>query len=310
MNPRRPQTPQARARQLTDRLRQEARGRGLPVDRLRKQFVFALLFKRLFADNQDEWLLLGGNALLVRIGGGRLTQDIDLAHASQSGDPHALLEDLRAKAATDNGDGFNFELLDITTHDRVDEYGYGTRAHKIRARAMLGGTLFEPFSIDVTQRRHVEGPVDRVRPTPVIDDPALDDLPAIPVAPIENHMADKVCGMYERHKRDTPSTRWRDLADLVRVTTALKIDAERLHRMLAHEAERRRLSLPSAMVSPGPRWAGEYPRNAKTFEEFPEEFYALNASLAAAGRCLDPVLDGTRTRGTWDPARQRWEDPA
>ncbi|PKZ42041.1 hypothetical protein CYJ76_04115 [Kytococcus schroeteri] len=48
-------TPQARTRQLTDRLRNEARRRGAPVDSLRKQFVFALMFKRLFHHDDGEW---------------------------------------------------------------------------------------------------------------------------------------------------------------------------------------------------------------------------------------------------------------
>ena len=246
----------------------------------------------------------------MRLEGGRFTQDVDLAHAPTGRDPQRLLEDLRAKVAHDIGDGFTFELLDITTHDRTDEFGYGTVARKIRARALSGGLHFESFPIDVTQRRHVEGPVDRRALHPVIDDPALANLPEVPLMPLENHMADKVCGLYERHKNDSASTRWRDLADLARITSALEVDAARLARMLADEAERRRLTLPAHMVSPGPRWPDEYPRNAAAFAEFPANLHSLDASLAAVGACLNPVLNGTRTTSTWDPECQRWEDPA
>lgn len=307
--PRRPLTPQARTRQLTDRLRNEARRQHAPVEALRKQFVFALLFKRLFRQDDGEWILLGGNALLVRLHGGRFTQDVDLAHATASQTPDDLLADLQSRVAVDTGDGFTFDLVDITTHNRADEFGYGTIAHKISARALSGGLHFESFSIDLTQRRHVEGPVERRPLHPVIDDPALTDLPTIPLVPLENHMADKVCGIYERHKNDSASTRWRDLADLARVVTALEVDAARLHTMLRHEARRRRMDLPAAMVAPGPRWEEEYPRNAREFAGFPEELHSLDASLTAVGICLNPVLDRTRTTGTWDPSCQRWEDP-
>ncbi|WP_374927940.1 nucleotidyl transferase AbiEii/AbiGii toxin family protein [Kytococcus sedentarius] len=304
--PRRPQTPQARNRQLTDRLRAAARSRNVPVGMVRKQFVFALLFKRLFAEPDDDWLLLGGNALLVRLGGGRFTQDVDLAHPPGDLDAETLLAALRAKVARDPGDGFTFELHSITTHDRTQGDGYGTRAHTVQARALIGGALFEPFSIDVTRRRHVIGPVDRARPTPVIDDPSLADLPEVPVVPLENHVADKVCGMYERHKRGSASTRWRDLADLVRITQAFPLDAGRLAQVLRHEEQRRGMRLPAAMGAPGEQWARRYPAAARDFAEFPERFHTLDASLAAVGACLDPVLDGSVTRGRWDPAAQAW----
>ncbi|PKZ40761.1 hypothetical protein CYJ76_11340 [Kytococcus schroeteri] len=257
-----------------------------------------------------EWILLGGNALLVRLQGGRFPQDVDLAHAPADRTPAELLADLRLRVAHDIGDGFTLELLDITTHDHTDEFGYGTVAHKIRARALSSGLHFESFPIDVTQRRHVEGPVDRRALHPVIDDPALANLPEVPLVPLENHMADKACGLYERHKNDSASTRWRDLADLARITSALEVDAARLARMLAHEAERRRLTLPAHMVSPGPRWPDEYPRNAAAFAELPANRHSLDASLTAVGASLNPVLDDTRTTGTWEPERQRWEDPA
>ena len=42
-----PQTPAGRRRQLTDRLRAEAQRRGVPVVDVRKQYVFALFYKRL-----------------------------------------------------------------------------------------------------------------------------------------------------------------------------------------------------------------------------------------------------------------------
>ena len=36
---------------------------------VRKQYVFTLFFKRLFRTEEVNWMLLGGNALLIRAGG-------------------------------------------------------------------------------------------------------------------------------------------------------------------------------------------------------------------------------------------------
>jgi Nucleotidyl transferase AbiEii toxin, Type IV TA system len=40
------------------------------------------------------------------------------------------------------------------------------------------------------------------------------DWPNVRLYPIEDHIADKICGMYE-WPGDTPSSRYRDLADLL-----------------------------------------------------------------------------------------------
>jgi hypothetical protein len=36
------------------------------------------------------------------------------------------------------------------------------------------------------------------------------------------------------------------------------------------------------------------------------ELRTLDAALAAAGGCVNALLDGTVTHGTWDPSGQQW----
>ena len=60
---------------INARIRSEAKRRGALPNEIRKQYVFSLFFKRLFARDFGHWMLLGGNALLIRTGGGRFTQD-------------------------------------------------------------------------------------------------------------------------------------------------------------------------------------------------------------------------------------------
>ena len=306
----RSRTPQALRASLNERLRNAASRGEASAAELRKQFVFALLYRRLFSDDDGSWLLLGGNALIIRTGGGRFTQDVDLSRARAWENEDELKEELEEIFSRDVGDPFTFVVRQVDPHDHLDPYGYGTRTAKAYITVLLGGVVFDAFAIDLSQRRHVDGPVDRLRPVPVVEHELLEGLPSIPVIPVENHTADKICAMYEVHQQPTPwSTRYRDLADLVRIVKDLEIDAGRLTAVLRHEQRRRRIpELPRELCPPHDSWATAYPKAARTYAEFPAAMHPLEASLDYAGRCLNVVLSGTRLHGVWDPAGQRWRE--
>lgn len=298
------QAAQLRA-QLSQKLRDEARRRQVSPDFVRKQYVFALFYRRIFATTNNEWMLLGGNALLARTGGGRFTQDIDLARTERWNDVDELKNELQALVAQPADDPFRFQIDNPREHDHTDPYGYGGRTAEVKVTVTLGGSVFENFKIDITRRRHVSDPIDRIQVPAIIDHPTLNDLPMVPIVPIENQLADKICALYETHASG-PSTRYRDLADIVRIVQDLPIQAAQLTTILEHESHRRRMDLPTKMVSPGEEWASAYPIQAQGFAEFPNKFHPLEASLQAAASCLDEVLAGNRTEGEWDPSAQVW----
>lgn len=249
---------------LKAKLNAKARERGVGSDPIRKQFAFALLYRRLFTGDDDRWMMLGGNALLLRTGGGRFTKDVDLSRSDDWTSEDELRAELRDIVGRDVGDGFTMEVDRVEPHDRRDHYGYGTKSAKAYLRAVLAGELFEDFTIDLSVRRHVAGPIDYIVPEPIIDHETIRDLPAVPVVPIENHVADKVCAMYEIHREDEPSTRYRDLADLVRIVRDVQVDAGRLSEMLTHEQQSRCMKpLPDVLQSPHPTWETEYPNAAR-----------------------------------------------
>lgn len=297
---------------LKAKLNAKARERGVASDPIRKQFAFALLYRRFFSVDGDQWMVLGGNALLLRTGGGRFTKDVDMARADGWAGGDELLVELRDIVGRDVGDGFTLEVDRVEPHDHRDQYGYGTKSAKAYLRVVLAGDDFEAFTIDLSTRRHVNGPVEYIVPEPIIDHESIRGLPAVPVVPIENHFADKVCAMYEIHREGQPSTRYRDLADLVRIVQDVQdvqVDAGRLSETLAHEQQRRRMKpLPTALQSPHPTWETEFPKAAQDFAEFPPELYSLDASLRTGGVCLNEVLSGQRTTGIWSPLDQSWEE--
>ncbi|MCS5721055.1 nucleotidyl transferase AbiEii/AbiGii toxin family protein [Herbiconiux sp. CPCC 203407] len=300
------------ARSLQAKLNNEARRRGVTADVIRKQYIFTVFLSRLFSpEPQAPWVLLGGNALLIRTGGGRFTQDIDLARESEwasSNDVRAELQSL-ADASADR-DPFTFVVVAVEPHSEPDPFDYGAKTAKARVQALLGAQVFDTFTIDLTERRHLDAPVDQVPLRAVIEHDTLSHLPSVPTTPLENHLADKVCAMYERHGRDgdSPSTRYRDLADIVRILDAGPIDTARLKEVLDRESGRRRITLPSRMEAPAEEWRIAFPRQARTFAEYSSKLYELDASLDETRPCLDPILSGKRTSGTWVPEKRAWSD--
>lgn len=276
---------------------------------MRKQYVFTLFLAQLFHNDDVPWVLLGGNALLIRTGSGRFTQDIDLAREAEWVMPDEALLELNELLAAGRGDSpFLFALKSIHSHSEPDGEGYGAATAKVHAEALLGSVVFEHFQIDLTTRRHADAPVDQVPLARVIDHESLNNLPSVPTVPVENHLADKICAIYERHGRSgtTPSTRYRDLADVVRIIMGTTFSAERLGVVLKRESDRRKMSLPDRFVSPDDSWAASFPIAARGFAEYPDRFFSLEASLSFAGGCLDNVLAGTRVSGNWDPEQQTW----
>lgn len=295
---------------LSAKLAAEAKSRGVAADPVRKQYIFTIFLSRIFQNHHAPWVLLGGNALLIRTGGGRFTQDIDLARETVWTSPEDALAELQQLSSRPHHDDpFGFDLHSVTTHREADPYGYCAETAKVKARALLGGQVFETFSIDLTTRRHLDAPVDQVPLRPIIDHETLRDLPSVPTTPIEPHLADKICALYERHGEDggKASTRYRDLADIVRIVAAIPFDAARLAAVLQREAGRRQMTLPNQLQAPSEAWVVDFPRSAAKFAEYPREYWDLNAALHFCSTCLDEILNGKRTNGTWDPDRRSWQ---
>ncbi|MGW7682268.1 nucleotidyl transferase AbiEii/AbiGii toxin family protein [Kribbella sp. NPDC054772] len=179
---------------LGAKLASEAKSRGVAADPIRKQYIFTIFLSRIFQDPDAPWVLLGGNALLIRTGGGRFTQDVDLARETPWTSTEDALSELRQLSSRrHHGDPFEFELYSMTIQREVDPYGYGAETAKVKARALLGGREFESFSIDLTTRRHLDAAVDHVPLKPIIDHETLQDLPSSRRAPAPRRLRRTPC---------------------------------------------------------------------------------------------------------------------
>ena len=123
--------------------------------------------------------------------------------------------------------------------------------------------------------------------------------------PLVDHVADKACAIFERHgAAGTPSTRYRDLVDLVAIVLAASVEAEPQLSALRSEAHRRGLQLPGRFAVPDRGlWQRGYA--AEAGRSLLPLARTLDEAIATVTPFLDPLLDGT-AHGRWDSQNARW----
>ena len=290
-------SPAAFRRALTDRLRAIASPRGpWPLPDLQRQFAYDRLLVRLY-ERDPDWIVKGATALLARQIAARHTVDVDVYRAASL--RHAE-HDFRAGLALDAGDWFRFELGPSVPLADAE------RGLRIPVDALLGATKWASFHVDlVGEGVRMTGAPDAVPPLVPIQLPGL-ARPGYRAYPLVDHVSDKTCAILERHgPAHWPSTRYKDLVDLVVLALHARVDAGAQQAALHSEAERRGLVLPDRFNVPDRvLWERGYAAEARRAVELPAT--TLDAALALVRPFLDPLLDDTAV-GTWHPEQGRWQ---
>ncbi|HEY7147366.1 MAG TPA: nucleotidyl transferase AbiEii/AbiGii toxin family protein [Streptosporangiaceae bacterium] len=287
-------SPTAFRRGLTDRLRVVAQTSEWSLPQLQRQVAYDRLLERLYLAD-DSWILKGATALLARGFGVRGTRDIDLF---RRGDRTAAERDLRDCAAHDIGDWFRFELG--ASHPMLEK----TRGTRIPVTAYIG-TQWAEFHIDLL------GPDVRITGQP-------DGVPPlVPLAmagveqhgyrayPLVNHVADKITAIYQRHGvLRRPSTRYRDLVDMVAIVTSADIAAGPQLTALKAESAQRGITLPGRFSVPDRSlWTAGYAASAGG--SLLRQGRTLDTALRIVRPFADPLLAGSAA-GYWDHRGQAW----
>jgi predicted nucleotidyltransferase component of viral defense system len=295
--------PQALRQALADRLRPLAGASGMELSALLRQFAYDRLLCRVFSADPERWVLKGATAMLARLEGrARHTLDVDLYR--RDGSLADAERALREAAAVDLGDYFRFTL------GAAKRMAQGADALRIPAVAFLGATEFARFHVDLVADLSMTGAAEEFPPLILVELPGVRHV-AYRVYPIADHIADKICAMFERHPRadgrTEQSTRYRDLVDLVTFAHTATVGAVELRRAIDSEAKRRQLTLPGRLEVPSSSgWAAGYARIAGDTPALEER--DLTSALSSARRLVDPVLAGTAD-GWWDPATMAWGTP-
>jgi hypothetical protein len=225
----------------------------------------------------------------------RRPSDSSRRHEVRDRGTDAAVADLIDAAASDLADFFVFSVEGRAPLGD-DEAG----AVRCRVRAELAGRLFENVAVDIGFADPLGWAPDLMRGTDLLAVAGIEPV-EVPVLPLEQQVAEKVHA-YTRTYGGQPSSRARDLVDLVLIKQAATVDGRRLRAALRGTFEgRRQHALPARLPPPPAEWSVSYRKLATEV--------ALDPRLAAAYReaaaLLDPVLAGLDVR-EWDPTRGRW----
>jgi hypothetical protein len=120
--------------------------------------------------------------------------------------------------------------------------------------------------------------------------------------PVANQVADKLSATIADY-RGRPSSREKDLVDLVVLALTQTVRADDLLNALVTECRLRKLAPPKRFAVPA-TWGGAYARLAATAgpaARYPD----VGAATELMRRFVDPVLSGSAS-GAWDPAALDW----
>jgi lambda repressor-like predicted transcriptional regulator len=286
-------TPAAFRVALNDRLRNSADSSKWTLQQLQRQVAYDRLLERLYFVD-DGWIVKGATALLARDLGVRGSLDIDVYRA----DAQEIAEaDLRRAAEIDLDDWFVFNVGVATP--------IGNNGLRFPVVATIGQTTWAEFHVDLSGiDLRLTGHPDDVLPI------ARGIIPSVEQSgyrayPLADHVADKVAATYERHGvSDNPSTRFKDLVDLVSIATRASIDSNALSKAIRSEFQRRSLVLPDTFDVPDRElWERGYA--AEVNRSFLEVALTLDEALVIVRSFLDPALRGVAV-GIWNPAKLGW----
>jgi Nucleotidyl transferase AbiEii toxin, Type IV TA system len=293
-------TPNDFRRALKDGLRVHAAPRGpWPLADLQRQFAYDRLLARLYQCGSD-WVVKGATALLAREIAVRHTIDLDVYRWGAREDAE---RDLRAAATADLGDWFRFE---VRPGAPIVDGESGVRLPMV---SRIGAVEWARFHVDVVASTvRMTGTPDDVPPLTPLDIPGL-ERSGYRAYPLVDHVADKTCAVVERYGPDRrPSTRYKDLVDLVTLARHVRVDAAEQTHALRAEAGRREIPLPATFDAPDRgRWQPGYAAEAR--RAVGSIATTLDEALSVVRPFLDPILAGTAS-GRWNPELGTWATPA
>lgn len=285
-------------RSLADRLRTQAVARGRTANELRREFVAQRFLARVFADPDAAWILKGGTAMLARLPDARHSRDVDLYQPGPEVHLTQALEDLVAALDEQRPDRLRF-VVEATRP--LDDH-----SADVRVAAYIGPTLLDRFSVDLTLHLRPVAGIDHVMPAHVLDLPGLPPMPQLRLYPVPDHLADKICAMYAEYGHNrTPSSRYRDLVDIVLILRQVSVQAVELRRALDGELKRRKMNAPMRITLPGSKWTTGYRAAAKS-SPLPTDLHDPAAAIELLAAFLQPILGRAIKDGSWDPSSSRW----
>lgn len=261
---------------------------------------FNRFLSRVFSEGaESEWVLKGGTSMLARIPSTRSTRDIDLYR--QGFTIEQALADLKRLAAIDLGDHFRFEYEGHETSIGSDAQPY-TEGYRVTFNIFIGVTGKGSLRIDLAVGAGMTDQVTTATPATALELPRLTSNP-YRLYPVVDQIADKVCAAMADYE-GRPSSREKDLVDLVVFAVTQDIDGDALTIALDTERRRRQMESFSAFVVPS-TWGPGFVKLSRSVPHC-SDYRTVGAAAELASQLIDPALTGLASGKRWTRKERRW----
>lgn len=289
-------------RAMEQAVKAAAKASGRDVNKAIQAFYHDRFLCRVFSTNSPSFILKGGQSMLARIPNARETRDIDLI--GRTSDIDEALEKLIDAASIDLDDFVEFRFKGKRQTDTSQDYREG---YTVTFETWLGGTSQKGvISIDLVVDALPPEEFDIVAPVTRIEIDGVKTFSYL-TNTAENRIAEKVCATMQDYNGH-PSSRVKDLADLITSMINEEVDADKLSRLISTERRLRGINRIDQFSVPG-SWkdtlSGNYAKLAKE-AALPGELSDVEDAEAAVSAWLSPVFSGGASGKTWIPEGQRW----
>jgi len=268
-------------------------------ERIRQEH-FRRFLSRVFSDDaRSEWLLKGGTGVLARVPSARATKDVDLYREGYTLDE--ALVDLRRLAKIDLDDHFRFEYASHIDSLAGPEQPYA-EGYSVIFDVYIGPQKRGRLKVDLSVGAGITDEADVIHPANALDLPRLISHD-YRVYPVVDQIADKLCATHMLYS-GAPSSRQKDLVDLVVFATTHDVRGLTLRVAIESEARRRGLEHIDRVKLPD-TWGREYARMAKKVPQC-EGFTDIGSARRHMEAFLDPVLQGEVDERSWLRERLAW----
>ena len=264
-------------------------------------FYYDRFLCRVFSEDEPAFILKGGQGMLARTTSARSTTDVDLLYRKT--DINEAVERLKRIAAIELGDYMEFRFKSIAPIAEAQEYREGFR---ITFEAVLGVRKVDDVSVDlVTDRVACENP-DVIASESRLDIEGLATFDYL-VYPVEYMIVDKICATMGGYADGSPSSRVKDLVDLVTILSTQTFESTVLAEKLVEEftfarklGEYTRFKVPAL-------WLEQYTTNYQKLARkvhLVQRFESIGEAEELVQACLAEAL--TIGESTWNPEKLIW----
>lgn len=265
-------------------------------------FFIDRLLCRVFSEGIPAFVLKGGQSQLARRMDARESRDADLVGTET--DIEQSLQKLKELAAKDLDDYLEFRFVSAHRIATSQEYREG---YQVVFLPVLGGTKkLNNISIDLVVDQTPPDAFEWRSPTSRLDVKGLIVFDYA-LQTIEERIADKACAIMQRFDGN-PSSRVKDLVDLIVTMQTEQVNADILASKLKREAILRKMEPIDSFAIPD-EWETRYSntyRNEASACGLPTPLCDMLEAESAIARWLAPVLGGGDVHATWLPDGQTW----